>query len=483
MVAVLLWPLASPETHAQQTREAEGEDRLARAMRLRDTGAYAQAAQLLAPHVSAHPEDADAARMLGQLLYWDGQFEAARQAYEAALMYHEGDPWLRLDYARMLVELYDERSSRPLLQAMLREEATRTEATVLLATLDYWSGDLSHAVRRLRDVLARDPRHARAQHLLFEIRTLTAPVLRAGLTLLRDNQPLQRGSVSLGAEMHLTPLSTVAVRVEPARFDGALAPVVTLVAAHLTQAWPRRRLQAEVAGGLVHRSTSGDADWTGRATLGLRPISTLYVAATVERAPYLRTRASLTDPVIARSGRLQIDLEGGWRGQAAAEQTWYPDDNVLVTVYAWLLAPALQVGVVGIGPGYGFSFQDARESRFISGATGGVYDAYHTPEQARVHSALALLTLQPYQALRLEVNGSYGFLASDVSPFALGSAQTPAENPPPRRRYTPWTVRGGLTVKASSALEVTVTAAYGRTVYYETTQLGLQLTHRFTPTL
>src|SRR5450830_1686682 len=89
------------------------------AQRLRAAGDFASAARLLTARVAKNPDDAEAARLLAQTLYWLKDVERASAVYEAALIRHPKDTALRLQYARMLVETRSALRARELLAALV----------------------------------------------------------------------------------------------------------------------------------------------------------------------------------------------------------------------------------------------------------------------------------------------------------------------------------------------------------------------------
>ncbi|HEV2150474.1 MAG TPA: tetratricopeptide repeat protein, partial [Longimicrobiaceae bacterium] len=93
LLVALVVALTAPAAARGQTPAPA--DALAEASWLRDERDFAGAAELLRRHAAAHPEDANAARMLAQTLYWAGDVPAAETRYEGALRRWPEDPWLR----------------------------------------------------------------------------------------------------------------------------------------------------------------------------------------------------------------------------------------------------------------------------------------------------------------------------------------------------------------------------------------------------
>jgi Tfp pilus assembly protein PilF len=184
LLAAILW---STQVFAAQVGT---EDRIAQAQRLRDSGKFAAAADLLRAQLAQNPNDGAAARLLAQTLYWQKDIPGARAAYESARARHPEDTTLQLQYARMLAETGEHNHARGLLTPLVDNPATRAEAETDLGMIDYWEGDLSGARNSFTSALQADPNQEEARRQLREIRSTTAAWLRFSANGWSDNQPL-----------------------------------------------------------------------------------------------------------------------------------------------------------------------------------------------------------------------------------------------------------------------------------------------------
>lgn len=109
----------------------------------------------------------------------------------------------------------------------------------------------------------------------------------------------------------------------------------------------------------------------------------------------------------------------------------------------------------------------------------GVYRPYYTPARNVTHSLIAALTAGRTGPV-LRAGGSYGFHArEDATEFqALGTQIVPTIV---RRAYTPWILRGSLEVPASANVAFSVGGETGRTAYYRWTTARVQVVYRFLP--
>jgi cytochrome c-type biogenesis protein CcmH/NrfG len=101
------------------------------AARLRNNREFAEAVKLLDRHLQQHPDDAEAARMLAETLYWLKDLERARASYAAALDRHPDDQRLRVEYARMLAETGNRRMAKTLLEPLSRSGQASADADTL----------------------------------------------------------------------------------------------------------------------------------------------------------------------------------------------------------------------------------------------------------------------------------------------------------------------------------------------------------------
>ena len=488
-LAAILW------TTQLIAAQADTQDRISQAERLRDAGNFTAAGDLLRVQVAQNPNDGEAARLLAQTLYWLKDIPGARAAYETALARHPEDTTLRLQYARMLAETGEHARARELLTPLLGIPATRAEAETLMGMLAYWEGDLSGARKRFRDALQANPNQEEARRQLREILSSTAPWVRLSSSGWSDNQPVDWVAAGIEAGWFATPLTQFTARVQPTQYwANALTQTVGLAEIAVANYAPVAHLETELAAGAVRRSQGIDAwDWTGRAALGFRLPKHVTLRTRFERTPYFQTISSLTTPVMVNTvtALLHFGDVRGWLGEAAYQRQMYPDNNAVQIAYGWLLAPLVRRSAVEVQAGYAFADSNADSIRFVLAQPvqpflpsdprfdlAGVYSPYFTPIHQVVHSALASFTLGPAGKTNFRVDGSYGFHATDDAPFfAVSGGQTALSTYP--RTFTPWNVRASLNVKLREGLTLEPNAEMGRTVFYSWVTAGLRLTYHF----
>lgn len=472
----------------------------AEAVTLRDRGDLAGAVAVLRARLVDNPDDGDAIRLLAQTLYWLGERAEARALYEAALVRHPGDTAVRLEFGRMLVDLLDARRARSLLLPLTESGSARASAATLVATLDYWTGNLGGAMSWLERALQADSARGDARELLREIAGLTAPWLRIAVTGRRDDQPLreQRGEVEVG--WFPVPEWSFAVRAAPSRFPvGAITTREALdFSARARGFVPTIRLTLEGEGGVYRRSWTRSGDWTGRGAAALGLGRSFSLGASVQRAPYLYTQSSLSSAVMSTAGgaSLRFDSPRGWLGELAMQREGFPDDNTVSTTFGWILAPLVHEPRGHILAGYSFSMQDSRESRFVlvdttpllppgqsQVALRGRYDPYFTPDHVTAQAVVASLMMRPSRATALRVNGSYAFRARDRAPMFIAVPPAPPQGARVvvatyARSYTPWELKASFEAGAPGGSSLRITGAHDHTIYYSASSLEAAVTLR-----
>lgn len=491
MGALLLLPgeMRAQDDRATAVREAE---------RLRNARDFTGALRVLHAHLGQEPNDGYAIRLLAQTLYWAGERDSARAAYERALTLHPQDHQLGLDYGRMLVETLRYGRAREVLTPLTTNPSASARAATLLGTASYWQGNYTGAVRWFRRALEADSAAADARRQWREIAAATAPWIRLGATGLHDDQPLDRLGPGLETGVFLTPLWWASLRGETAWFglgDGVTRPILTAAGA-LGGYLPALRLQLEAAGGPLRRSYDpARSEWTGRLAARLRLPAHISLGVRAERRPYLYTTASveLPDPVMERELAATLGLDHrGWLGEASYERRRFPDANTITVASAWLLAPLVNRDGVAFRIGYAVSAQDAEQTRFVVADTTqplpgipgtsieGRYAPYHTPHNLVAHSVAAALGLWSAGGTALHVGGSWAFHARDDAPgfTATGFPPTATLGFSPRT-LNPWQARVALEQRLAPGLTLHAGAERMHTVFYTATSGGIQLVYRF----
>lgn len=463
------------------------------AAQLRDSSRFAEAIEVLRKHRELQPDDGDAIRMLAQILYWNKDIPGARVLYDSGLVLHPADTALRLQYGRFLMETGSHAAAKEILIPLVGPPSPHPQATELLGTMAYWEGDLAAARRYFQQALTTDTSLVDARRQLDEIRSLSATWIRTAAFGLNDDQPVR----SIGGEVetgyYLNPLWTVIARGRAALLggDGSTNPSsgstdLTIFSGTLglSGSVPSSRIDVSVQGGVFNRSVPSKLDWTGKAELGVKAGSFARVGARAERTAYLYTEASLRTHVMMNSVGAALDIDRhGWLGRAGYDFHKFPDDNSGSAAYAWAMAPLVRNVGVTLQAGYGASYHDTQELRFIRNSVDptGHYEPYYTPQNTFIHSVIGAFTGSGANGLVTRMGGSFGFHAREDAPaFGMapsGSFFLDTFN----RSFHPWTARASVEKALASRSVIIARIEHAKTAFYHVTNAAIELTWRLAP--
>lgn len=480
-VLVLAALLAAPSLRAQDESSVEV------ARQLMEDGNLEAASDSLRAQLRIDPQNGTAYWLLGRALYWMKRGPEALEQYKAAVSLQPADPWLRVEYAEVLLSLGERSRARSTLEDVLADRipaAAEAEALALLGRLAYWGGDYNRAVRLFEGALERDPGHRAAQTELGEIRAATRPWFRMGAGVRDDNQPYRRYRGAIEAGAYIAPLWAFRLEAVPRVLQTNVDAAVGAVSVGVSGYMPSLRLEltGRLGAWLTRDYEVASAPWTAIGGLGLRLPAATTLRAEASRRRYLGTRASADTFVMVRTVDLRLDRAAspGWAGEGVARHESFPDGNVVRTAYAWLLAPLLPQ----LRLGYSVAWQNADESRWTasSGAVGdGYYDPYFTPDRVRTHAVLAELLL-PLEPTAVRIDGSYGFHAAAGEPTsAIAGVGTPGRGPRfDGQHYSPWRLGAEVVLPVTAGVNLRLAGERERTTYYELTHVALAIRYTFT---
>jgi tetratricopeptide (TPR) repeat protein len=434
-----------------QAAGQSGEELLQQARTARDERQFARAIELTRRYLEQQPADGGAHWMLGQLLYWQRDVGGAVHEYERALALLPEDVTLRVDYARMLYQIGRFHSSARVLDAA---NASNPEASTL---------------RR-------------------ELSAAMAPWVNAAVRVDDDDQP--RRNIALQVE-HIRLLSDqVSARawVNPRLITNPKSTLrETRVDATAGLTWRAPRIGMALTGG-----ASGAAGvWRpiGSALLALPLARGVELNAIASRAPYESTLASLDSLILMSSIDAGLDAANSprWAGAARIHVDWFDDANVVVSTYAWVLAPIAS----WLRAGYAGAWQDSRESRWVrdprlpdqpgpparADTIAGRYAPYYTPIAVTTHAALIATALSVGKS-QVRARAALPIYATEQAPVLLGGQGQSIVRTTFARRYHPWTVAAGWSRNVSPALQWSIDAEYERKTFYRIGRVGLSLQWR-----
>jgi tetratricopeptide (TPR) repeat protein len=499
LIAFCLFAITAFPSFARSQAEPATDARV-EAERLRNSGDFAGAVQVLRAHLATNPDDGDALRLLAETLYWEKNFAESRAVSEQALSLHPDDTALRLQYARMLIETGFPARAREVL-ARVNSASTNGRADAILATLAYWNGDLVEASRLAELSIAAGDTDPAIRRIHADIAVLTAPWLSVIPAYQHDDQPIDRASAAIEAGWFPLASTSVSVRAQALRFqlsDTATrsAEMAEMALSHYVAA---ARMELALSAGEVMRSFGSSTDVIGGAGVAWRLPAHVRFGVRAQRSPYFETEASLSQSVMTNSGVAYVHLDHprGWLGEASYQYQRYPDANSITGAYVWLLAPVVHSPELNLRAGYAGSVQTSGSSRFNVVNQNqpfppgdsrfdltGSYQPYYTPIDLQSHSAVAAIEAHLSPVVTFNANGSYGFHATEDHPvLVVMTAGTPATSTVQRLSYTrnfnPWNAHASLDLKSGNDVRFVASASMFRTGFYSASAASLSLVYSF----
>lgn len=383
-----------------------------------------------------------------------------------------------------------------LLRDWLRRHPGAHGVRWLLARTLYWEGDFAEARRQLRRTLETEPGYRPALELWREMRSLWAPRIRTRARVDDDVQPLTRQRLALETDLPLGARVELLARAEVRRLEAGEADPATVIEGRAGLSADLRVLEIEALAGAAGRPDRDRGDLVGSASVGVALPAGLELTAAGRRWSYEHTVGAVDSALLVETagGRLGRSDPTGWAGQAGGRVDRFPDGNEILHGWAWILAPVWSAGRSAVRVGYSFAARDARASRFVplssdgpspgpgppgppgTGSAGG-YDPYYTPEDVRVHSALAAVQAAVAPGVLLTADGTVGVHAREDAPRPDAGAG-PGGVAFVERSFTPWRVRAALSAELSPAATLRIRGGYREDAFFRIWHASAELEWR-----
>lgn len=384
------------------------------------------------------------------------------------------------------------------LLAYLSRDSNHLEANLLQAYLEFWTGRLTAARKRIERMQSINPGYTPAGGLLLEINAVSRPWTSLQTGYLADDQPLSALRTKVEAGQYVSWLFNPTFRLEYSHFshEGEALPVFQIrLSDQVLLARTRTRL--EISAGLLAPLTGGNASkgFGGIVVSQTLPLH-LTLEAGIEQRPYLYTLRSIQTPFTETftQAALRFDRGGNWQGKAAWEQQRFSDGNAVTTAYAWFLAPLLNRRGLKVQAGYAYSHANAKESRFLPTQAydpnlpdttfiPGIYDPYFTPANQEVHSVLAVVQYATKNNWRFSAKVNAGILAQADIPyfypnfaaFGLIVFYRGFE----RSHYSPLEITGEVQRGIGQHTSISASYTYQKLLFYTLHYGGVHIKHQF----
>ncbi len=472
-------------------------DTLRHAESLAYGGELGLATDLCSAYCDGHPRDVQSLRTCGRIAYWAGRLRLAERMLTNAYEQAPQDERLLAEYLEILARtgrLARARAVERALPTTLAPEAALSRSRALIA---YYSGEPGQARQFMKAAMEGSTGNQENIRLAAEIEEAGSPLLVAGISLMKDDQPLGGFRPALGYSQHVKSWLNPGIQVEfpfwisdTRRWHSAQATLSNeLVLADL-------QLRMFFSAGYSPWPADGTGAFIADLKLEKQFLRRWKLTTGWDHRPYLSTLSSIDKKVIAENLHLALGYgsSGKWNGEIKAARTAYPDDdNAVNSLSAWILSAPFTQGSLKLSAGYGYSCGQSLHDRFQSvipleqslgpswspDPIAGRYDPYFTPRDLSVHAALAVLDYRVGERFTFSSTLNYGIFAAASHPYlyldraddgsiflARGFADT---------RFHPAEVRISALFRASARYSLHWEAVYAKTLYYSRMGSGLQL--------
>lgn len=451
---------------------------------------------LLSAYYPNRKMDGEAIWLYAQTAYWTGKFKLSDQLYQEAIVIRPDDAGLRLEYAKMLMETGYLTRSKRILSALILQNPNHAQAWQYLATNEYYSAKLQAAYVSITKSLELDSQLAGSPELVRDIQLMRSPYIIASFLASQDDQPMHginnQAEIGKSHSSLLNPSLNISI---PIYYNDTLNKTFRKLALGNEIRLMEQSLQINLSAGIM-MYPEGKSEWIGKLEVGKKIWKRLSFSGQWERRPYLSTLSSLGAEVIEEefSFRSRWDNPGRWNGEFLCISSGFPgDNNHIFNMAGWFFAPSIRIPRFDLALGYGYSFGNAEESRFVSYNTletiisqnlyldpiEGIYAPYFTPRNQHVHSLLGVLTYKPMARASLTVSANYGFFAQADYPYLYlnqnKQGQIYLEREFQRTQFNPLEVKLSGQYNLIERVILSILVRHSTTLFYQSLGAGLSL--------
>jgi len=482
---------------------------LYKAKELIDNQNISEAIEVLKTLEKDNYQNIDFIQLYSQALYWNQDFDATLAVYKKAMKLYPKSDVLQIHFGRILFELNNLSEANKMLSAYAELHPEDPEAGVLLATIAYWLGKPPEiALEYLDEVLEVYPEYQEAKILKKEILASTAPNLRFTTSYYSDSQPLQAMINTVEYSNYRSSWLQPTVMFQNRNFKQA-DPTILIQFANKSY-FPKTNTELLMRVGLFNDSWHNEFSPTYGFDIRQGIVENWSISGGIDRRPYVFTLASLNNNLMPTSYNAGLGRQSErWTGNVSFQHTQFEDDNYVRVGTATLIFSIVKSKAINFNLGYGFMMADSKENRFrladpfhayvhdtdIGTQFPGIFDPYFTPQNQRVHSAIADLSINISPKIKVSMYGNIGIQASIDNPNVVfyGSSdpnhytdtETSAEafriHPDDIYRilipteYFPMDLKGSFTWNMTKNLNLKTEYAYQKAVFFDSHMVSLGL--------
>ena len=475
-------------------------DTLNKVKQLKGNNKVSDSYHLLKTYYKGHSNDFNTTWLYAQVSYLDKHFKQSKALYKKAMAEKADNYYLKLDYAKTLVNIADYKEAKPLLNKYRAYDSTNREMELDFAKVYLAQGDYDRAKREINAVLAQDPKNGTVLALLDELHLAQASWVKIKGNYTYDSQPLQTIAPAVEAGIYLHPEATLRLNLQTPLFigSGSLKYAQWLQIGDQS-AFRKAGFQLAFDAGVAKQPYENKISWTANLELKQLLLKHLVLQAQAERKPYYYTVSSLDTVIMVNrfSAYAEWNDLNNWNGRVAFEFNQFRDKNYVIGGGAWVFTPLLKVSVFEFRIGYAYSYSTSKSNRFVPENTlaeiianyattttiTGVYSPYFTPDNMGVHAALVSIVAHPAKTFDIGFNANVGFYASALNPYFYlnknASDEVVIAEGYSTERFYPMEFSAYGLLKISKKISLKVDYTYRKTYFYTSNSVGLGLKINF----
>ena len=462
-------------------------DTIALAKKWIDKENYADANDLLFAYTVTHPKELNGLWLYARTSFWLKNFTKAKETYKTAMALYPDNYFVKLDYAKSLVNMGDYAEAEPLLLQYLSYQPESTETLFYLAQLNYWKGFYKESNKWIDKVLQYNPTHEWALKIRKDMAYLQAPQLEITSGYYTDDQPLKNFTNSITFGKH---------------FNSAFSPSLQITNQQINVADTNNRVNqlmlqnrfnlADLGASITIQAgaiqAAGKTNFIGSLEATKQLGKWVSLTAMAQRFQYLNTTRSITRNVQANKYGLSLNYNNAHYATAKLgfETNGFEDGNHVDAMYAWVLGPHIRTGVFDFRIGYAFYNGTSSKNLFVPQktvqeiiATGtsnnisGFYDPYFTPANQTIHSVLANMQAQVSKDFSLSISSNIGVMATIDNPYFFldaGSTGVVISKGFYNDKYFPFQINAQAGLKVNAKINLQVNYTYNKGFFFTSNQ-------------
>jgi tetratricopeptide (TPR) repeat protein len=445
-----------------------------------------------------YPNNLYLMQLMGQVLYWSKDIDGCKNYMRAAIQRNPAEHELKLDFARILVEIGDLEEAKHYLSEYQNANPNQPEALLLSAKTLWWLGEKPAKIMAYLNTFAKlYPGNPDAIALRAAILESTSHYLKLGSSYYRDSQPMRlflaQGELGFYHSGKIRP---------SLHFQNGFYQdfgQVRQLSAALDSHMPKTKTSFQLRGGMLQNTLISGNTGIGGLKVSQNLGSNWEARIALHKEAYLYTLRSLNQTVNpthfqASVGRLKED---SWSGDAHYSLHQFDDQNKVHNFSFWILFPLINVHALKIEGGYALQWANSDQNRFvledpieqfvpmsITGPIPGVFDPYFTPQNLRVNALLAKFTIKLSRNVELVANHFVGVWSKIDNPNYFTYPDADGNQGLPIRvfvptSYVPLDLNYALNVRISDKIRLSSSYQYFKTIFFDShsfhTGLKIQL--------